>query len=105
MLDSIKKKYLMIGIPALFIMFVFLLWGMSIVLEKTSSPEFCNSCHVMNSQYESWFMTGLHRNIKCVDCHLPNNNTANHIIWKGIDHYPQISGDSLRSPISFNLLG
>ena len=39
----------------------------------------------MHEEYEVWFLTGVHRGIKCVDCHLPNNNEVNHLIWKGID--------------------
>ncbi len=55
------------------------------MLDMTSTPEFCNLCHVMAEQYEVWFQTGVHRNIKCVDCHLPNNNIASHLVWKAID--------------------
>lgn len=55
------------------------------ILAVTSTPRFCNSCHVMNDQYEAWFKTGVHRTIKCIDCHLPNDNIFRHLIWKGID--------------------
>ncbi len=56
------------------------------LLEYTASPQFCGSvCHIMDSRYEDWFLSGLHRNIKCVDCHLPNDNIINHFIWKSID--------------------
>ncbi|MBA3028347.1 MAG: cytochrome c nitrite reductase small subunit [Desulfobacteraceae bacterium] len=55
------------------------------LLSLTSTPQFCNSCHVMNEEYETWFMTGIHRTIQCIDCHLPNDNILNHLIWKGID--------------------
>lgn len=55
------------------------------LVKKTSSPEFCASCHTMDEQYAHWRMTGLHRHAKCVDCHLPNNNLAEHLLWKGID--------------------
>ena len=24
-------------------------------------------------------------NIKCIDCHLPNNNLANHLFWKSVE--------------------
>lgn len=51
----------------------------------TSTPGFCGSCHVMDDQYEHWFYDGKHRMISCVDCHLPNNNIVNHLVWKGID--------------------
>ena len=85
MLEEKKKKILIYGIPSVSLLFIFLIWGFAKFVEKTSEPNFCNSCHVMNYEFEAWFMTGLHRNIKCVDCHLPNNNTANHLLWKGID--------------------
>jgi cytochrome c nitrite reductase small subunit len=39
----------------------------------------------MRGEYESWFQSGGHARIKCVDCHLPNDNPVNHYIWKGID--------------------
>jgi len=56
-----------------------------VLLEMTSKPEYCNTCHVMEEEFESWFLTGKHRNIKCIDCHLPNSDPLNHIVWKGID--------------------
>jgi len=79
------KKLVIIG-SGVILLTVFILWGPVALIERTSSPQFCgNTCHVMEKQYESWFMTGLHREIKCVDCHLPNNNPVNHLVWKGID--------------------
>jgi len=39
----------------------------------------------MESAYEAWIHSGAHRRIKCVDCHLPNDNQAMHYIWKTID--------------------
>jgi cytochrome c nitrite reductase small subunit len=51
----------------------------------SSTPQFCNACHVMNDQYETWFLTGVHRTIQCIDCHLPNGNFAEHMLWKSID--------------------
>lgn len=55
------------------------------LISMTSTPQFCNGCHVMNDQYDAWFMTGVHRSIQCIDCHLPNDNALNHFVWKGID--------------------
>ena len=52
---------------------------------KSESPEFCGSCHVMQPEYEAWFHAGAHRRIKCVDCHLPNDNLANHLVAKGLE--------------------
>ena len=47
--------------------------------------SFARSCHVMEPQYEAWSHAGAHRRIKCVDCHLPNDNVVQHLTWKGID--------------------
>ena len=51
---------------------------------KSDTPEFCAGCHVMEAEYEAWRHQGAHRRIKCVDCHLPNNQIANHLTYKGI---------------------
>lgn len=78
---SNRKKFFIISAAVLTVMIV----SMPGIIRYTSSPQFCNSCHVMNHQYEHWRLTGLHREITCVECHLPNNNSANHLLWKAID--------------------
>lgn len=82
-----RKKYLYI--------FIFLMAGLGVslflmlgppgLLAKSESPDFCSSCHVMESNYEAWLHTGAHRRKKCVDCHLPNETLPIHYIWKTID--------------------
>lgn len=48
-----------------------------------SAPETCANCHVMDSQYESWYH-GAHANwAKCTDCHLPHDNFAVYYAEKG----------------------
>jgi cytochrome c nitrite reductase small subunit len=79
-----RKKYLLIA-GGVLIVFLIFMWGPSGFFYRTGEPDYCNTCHVVNPQFEAWFMTGLHRNIKCVDCHLPNDNIINYTIWKGID--------------------
>ena len=59
---------------------------------KSESPEFCGSCHVMEAQYETWFHAGAHRRIKCVDCHLPNDNIAPSSMAKGLRRRPGVPG-------------
>ncbi len=51
----------------------------------TSTVEFCAGCHVMLDQHEDWFYSGMHRQIACVDCHLPHDNAVRHFVWKGYD--------------------
>jgi cytochrome c nitrite reductase small subunit len=64
---------------------LFLALGPPRLLAKSETPDFCASCHVMEAQFEAWFHQGAHRRIRCVDCHLPNDNMASHYIWKSID--------------------
>ena len=35
----------------------------------TGQPGFCNSCHIMNTYYDSWTKSG-HAEVNCLDCHL-----------------------------------
>jgi len=63
----------------------FLAFGPPQLYAKSSTPEFCGRCHVMETEYEAWFHAGAHRRISCVDCHLPNDTKVRHLIWKGID--------------------
>ena len=59
-----------------------LAFGPPKLFAKSESPEFCGSCHVMESRYEAWFHAGAHRRVKCVDCHLPNDNIVHHLAAK-----------------------
>lgn len=63
----------------------FLLLGPPHLLEKSESPAFCASCHVMEEQHTAWSHAGAHRRLRCVDCHLPNGNHLVHYLWKAID--------------------
>ena len=49
--------------------------AMGTAVEVSSKPEFCGSCHVMRPYYESWEGSS-HRNVDCVDCHIPPGVTA-----------------------------
>ncbi|MRR58023.1 MAG: cytochrome c nitrite reductase small subunit [Deltaproteobacteria bacterium] len=64
---------------------LFILLGPPKLLAKSESPDFCASCHVMEEQHTAWRHSGAHRRIRCVDCHLPNGNPAEHYLWKSID--------------------
>jgi nitrate/TMAO reductase-like tetraheme cytochrome c subunit len=49
--------------------------AMGTAMEVSSRPTFCGSCHVMTPYYESWKHSS-HRNVACVDCHIPPGVTA-----------------------------
>lgn len=58
------------------------------VLAYTDSPEFCASCHIMESAYTS-FMDSTHAELACGDCHLPHDSMVNKYVFKaksGIGH-------------------
>jgi cytochrome c nitrite reductase small subunit len=83
-----KKKtlvYVLIAAAIFALLGLFVAFGPPGLYAKSESPEFCGSCHVLQPEYETWFHSGAHHNIKCVDCHLPNNNLANHLFWKSVD--------------------
>ena len=53
------------------------LWGVQGVMHKTSSPEFCASCHSMSYPQQEWEGSSHFANAKgiraeCSDCHIPN---------------------------------
>lgn len=63
----------------------YLAFGPPGLYAKSETPEFCGSCHVLEMEYEAWYHSGAHRRLKCVDCHLPNDNLARHLLWKTVD--------------------
>ena len=83
-LKIIIRILIIAGLAAVAVI-IFLLHGPPKLLAKSESPGFCSSCHVMESEFESWAHEGAHRRKLCVDCHLPNDNTVIHYVWKSID--------------------
>ncbi len=60
------------------------------MIENTSTPQFCSSCHEMKPMYEAW-LKGPHGPLgnkggavraTCVDCHLPHDNVVTYLIAK-----------------------
>lgn len=79
------KRYIGIFVVLAAVMFAYLLFGPPELLAKSEAPIFCGGCHTLEQQYEAWSHAGAHRRKLCVDCHLPNQNTALHYVWKSID--------------------
>jgi len=83
-----KRKiliYVLMAAAIAAVLGIFAAFGPPGLYAKSESPEFCGSCHVMQPEYEAWFHAGAHRRIKCVDCHLPNDNFVQHLTWKALD--------------------
>ncbi|WP_027368361.1 cytochrome c nitrite reductase small subunit [Desulfocurvibacter africanus] len=81
----LKLKYLLVAGVVLAALGLFLAFGPPHLMAKTETPEFCASCHVMQSEYEAWSHQGAHRREQCVSCHLPHDNVAWYYTWKSID--------------------
>lgn len=82
---SVRGKIILVSIAALLCLSAVALRLFPVMMEATSTPEFCGSCHVMDDQYQSWFQSGGHARIRCIDCHLPHDNFVNYMTWKGLD--------------------
>jgi cytochrome c nitrite reductase small subunit len=80
-----RKIYLLLFGAVGLLVLLFGLIGPPQLLARSESPDFCAGCHVMKTEFESWFHTGAHRRKQCVDCHLPNDNIALHYVWKSLD--------------------
>ncbi len=92
-MSNVKKSLVLGIIIGAVVAFVISLIAAQIV-QVTSTPEFCASCHEMKPMYETW-LTGPHgpnyengrgvERAKCTDCHLPHGtNVINYLIAKGI---------------------
>jgi len=42
--------------------------GTYVMMEVTTKPKFCRSCHIMEPYVDSWAESS-HKNVTCVDCH------------------------------------
>ena len=42
--------------------------GTYVMMEVTTKPQFCRSCHIMEPYVDSWADSS-HKNVTCVDCH------------------------------------
>lgn len=68
----------------------------SAMIHATGTPTFCGQCHSMKHEAETFAMSS-HRNLDCVECHLPHDNTAHYLIEKGrtgmVDMYHEVVRD------------
>ncbi len=51
----------------------------------SDEPATCVNCHVMSSQYASWFHSSHRERAVCNDCHVPQDNVFNKYAFKAMD--------------------
>lgn len=63
------------------------------VVNATSQPEFCGSCHEMQPQYASW-QESSHRNVDCIRCHVEPGvgNLIKHKLGAVVQVYEHFTG-------------
>lgn len=90
---QIKDKWILVSVVLIFCILLYA--GSSVAMKKTDQPAFCSSCHVMN-QATRTFMTSVHAELSCNDCHAPQH-PLDRIAFKtkaGISHVSKyITGD------------
>lgn len=63
------------------ILAVILMLCMSAGYSYSDSTEFCSSCHSMNEYAANW-QTSNHKQFKCTECHLPQDNMIDKMVAK-----------------------
>jgi len=54
----------------------------------STSPSFCNSCHIMAPYYQAW-KTSKHKDVPCVECHYPPGSHQT-LLWKKFQAMSQV---------------
>jgi cytochrome c-type protein NapC/trimethylamine-N-oxide reductase cytochrome c-type subunit TorC len=77
-------------------------------MARTSTPEFCSSCHEIVPAYQSW-KTSTHRNnpqgiqANCMDCHLPPpENTVDFFFTKTLHGAKDVLAHILHGPEGYD---
>ena len=67
-----------------------------VMMSFSGSPAFCGSCHIMKGEAAT-FAESSHRNLDCVECHLPHDNSVHYFVEKGrtgmVDVYHMVVRD------------
>ncbi|MDP3787647.1 MAG: NapC/NirT family cytochrome c [Candidatus Omnitrophota bacterium] len=79
-----KRKIIIIALCLVLFLFVALL----LLFGFSTSPRFCNSCHIMEPYYQSW-KASKHNRVACVDCHYPPSAPQT-LLWKKFQAMSQI---------------
>ncbi|BEU87104.1 cytochrome c nitrite reductase small subunit [Selenomonas sp. TAMA-11512] len=93
---DLLREHTLKCILAAFIAGAALVGGTSFALSFSGSETFCGTCHAMQHEHAT-FLVSSHRNLACVDCHLPHDNPVHYMYEKGrsgmIDVYHEVKRD------------
>ncbi len=77
----IRYKFIL----TLFFIFIIVFLGL---LKYSTSPHFCNSCHIMKPYYEGW-KHSKHNKVSCVECHYPPSGPRT-LLWHKFQALSQV---------------
>lgn len=80
----------------------------NVVSYMSDAPETCINCHVMGTQYVTWFHSSHRENATCNDCHVPQDNILKHYAFKaqdGIRHAYMFTMGDIPDPIIMHEAG
>ncbi|MCT8136328.1 NapC/NirT family cytochrome c [Anaerobacillus sp. CMMVII] len=80
LLKRLDKKILLFTLAGVFAGIV-LFAGTAGTLKATDSGEFCSSCHIMGTVYET-FANSNHASLSCNDCHAPRDSVTSKLMFK-----------------------
>jgi cytochrome c nitrite reductase small subunit len=79
------KTYLalIVGVLAFLVALGIFTWVTDAPAYLEHEASTCNTCHVMDAQYENWYHAGHERVAVCTECHLPHQNIVSYYLYKG----------------------
>ncbi len=95
-LKDLLEKHTLKILAGGFILGVIALGVTNLFLHISGTKTFCGQCHSMKHEAETFAMSS-HRELDCVECHLPHDNFPHYLIEKGrtgmVDMYHEIMRD------------
>ena len=79
----IKKLSLLVGMLVCLAALGVFAWATDAPAYLGHEPATCNTCHVMDAQYENWYHAAHAGTAVCTDCHLPHQNLVSYYLYKG----------------------
>ncbi|MCE7792076.1 NapC/NirT family cytochrome c [Salipaludibacillus sp. CUR1] len=76
----LDKRLLLFTVIGIFLGITFFA-GTAGTMKATDSGEFCASCHLMETAYESYSASN-HATLSCNDCHAPRDSTTSKMAYK-----------------------
>ena len=68
-------------------MFAYVVHASKLMSYLSEDPKVCINCHTMNTEYATWQHSSHRERATCVECHLPQESTADKLLAKSRDGF------------------